>query len=307
MAAQPYEADLDGVPTCASAQSTWLMADTLAFVQFPHPGSEVAAKDDQLGWNRGDHARKFLLGTGTYLDGDEAVEGKITFWGEWEPQSRVVRRYRPASRYGPSALHEPYWQVPTFRRGLQNTDPLVFGERFLYSNCRQRRNQKLLRLAPGSLTAFGSKLGGGFVLDTLIVVGGSGRWFQADHVEHLAPPEWVSDVVFDRLGRAHPSDRFRLYEGTRWDDPGTAIYSFVPCMPYGPDGAPFERPVLDLGSRWISPNLAMGAKVTPADASELAGLWQDIVRQVIDRSGLRLAVEINQPERRMADARAEAS
>jgi hypothetical protein len=57
----------------------------------------------------------------------------------------------------PHWLHEPYWEVPRHRLHLQNTDPLVFGDRFLYSNCRQGRNRKLRELAPGSLVVFGSK------------------------------------------------------------------------------------------------------------------------------------------------------
>jgi len=118
------------------------------FVQFPHPGSEHEPGGTWMDWNRRDHARKFLKAGGRYVLDGAAAHGPVVFWGEWEPQSRVLETF-PKPRPGyPRYLHEPYWMVPRHRTLLQNTDPLVFGKQFLYSNCRQARNQKLRELAP---------------------------------------------------------------------------------------------------------------------------------------------------------------
>src|SRR4051812_6196352 len=112
--------------------------DTVMFVQFPHPGSEHKPTGPVTDWNRGDHARKFMLASGEHVSDGLLQQGPIVFWGEWEPQSRVVERYPARLAGGPRYLHDPYWQVPTHRALLKNTDPLVFADRFLYSNCRQR-------------------------------------------------------------------------------------------------------------------------------------------------------------------------
>jgi hypothetical protein len=58
--------------------------------------------------------------------------------------------------------------------GWQNTDPFVFGERFLYSCCKQLRHNGtatyLRELQRGDVILFGSHQHGAFVLDTVLVV-----------------------------------------------------------------------------------------------------------------------------------------
>jgi hypothetical protein len=86
--------------------------------------------------------------------------------GEWEPPSRVEQRW-PTDPDGvlPCTLHRPYWTRPGRSRLRQNTDPWVFGEQMIYSNCRQtvraqRRPTALQTLPRGSVICFGSTLGG---------------------------------------------------------------------------------------------------------------------------------------------------
>lgn len=58
--------------------------------------------------------------------------------------------------------------------GIQNTYPYVFGDNFLYSNCRQNDRRGPLRtqrLAVGSLILFGSQLAREFVIDAVFVLG----------------------------------------------------------------------------------------------------------------------------------------
>jgi hypothetical protein len=155
------------------------MADQLAFVQFPHPGAEHGPDPDDRTvkrWetDRTEHARKFMVSPGAWRDDPEAPikQGEIVFWGEWEAASTVSAVPDPL-RGGPHWLHRPFYEglADAPSNGIrQNTDPFVFGERFLYTYCRQPRNRKLRMLSDGSLILFGSKSKGRFVLDTAFVV-----------------------------------------------------------------------------------------------------------------------------------------
>ena len=87
-------------------------------VQFPHPGREHRPRGDVMGWNRGEHRRKFLKANGHYLDDGVLRHGPLTFWGEWEPQSRIIETYpleRVAEAWEPPS-HVP-WKCVAFRKG----------------------------------------------------------------------------------------------------------------------------------------------------------------------------------------------
>ena len=272
------------------------MAQSLAFVQFPHPGGEHRPKGQVTDWNRGPHARKFLTAAGEYVLAGQLAAGPLVFWGEWEPQSRVVRTFVDGAPGHPRWLHEPYWEVPRHRRHLQNTDPLVFGDRFLYSNCRQARNRKLRELAPGSLVVFGSKHQREFVVDTVFVVGDEAEDFIGASASEVAVNELVRAAVLDPLEVGHEvaHQQFRLYRGRTYAEAPSGPFSFVPCRPYDDADAAFARPVLRLPSGWINPNLAMGAKATAATEAEIRELWQEIVSQV-DEQGLAFGVRLDPP------------
>jgi hypothetical protein len=198
----------------------------------------------------------------------------------------------------PHWLHEPYWELPRHRRHLQNTDPLVFGDSFLYSNCRQARNRKLRKLVPGSLVVFGSKLQREFVVDTVFVVGQEAEDFTGATAGEVRCDEWTNAVVFDRL-RLSPKaaeQSFRLYRGTTHREAPGGPFSFVPCRPYREADPTFPRPALRLPRRWIEPNLAMGAKATAASAAEMLELWEEIVHQM-GQAGLALGVRLDPPPR----------
>ena len=82
-------------------------------------------------WNRSDHRRKFLEVDGRYMRRGKARLGSIRFWGEWEAASQATSVSKPVKN-GPRYIHRPYFQVPKEYRGLQNTDPFVFGGFFLH-------------------------------------------------------------------------------------------------------------------------------------------------------------------------------
>lgn len=271
------------------------MPEQLCFVQFPHPGVEHAPKTSPMAWNRAAHGRKFIRATGRYVQGGAVRQGGFTLWGEWEPPSRIVRRFvRPVAGM-PRVLHEPSAPVPPDGAWRQNTDPLVFGSRMIYSNCRQQQNRKLRELAPGSVILFGSKLHGEFVLDTVFVVTDAAAFtVGSSEPEDWAPDEWLTVVEPLALDGAIVGRGFRRYESRPPASVEAQPFSYVPCLPWQEDGAPFRRPTIRLDARWLNPRLSQNARVTPASLSELQGLWDDVTRQVEDQ-GLCLAVSVAFP------------
>lgn len=272
------------------------MPDRPMVVQFTHPGVEHRPAGPVMDWNRQPHRRKFLRATGQCLDGGSPRHGLVTLWGEWEPQSRVVETYPKGVAGGPRWLHEPWWELPRHRRLLQNTDPLVFGDHFLYSNCRQTAIPKLRALPMGSLVLFGSRLGGAFALDTVFVVGSDGQDFVRGDPHAVACPDWIQAVVFGplRFSGERPTETFRLYRGASYLDDPSIPFSFVPCRPYTPGESAFARPALHLDPRWITPAFAQGARVRAGTHEEVREVWEQVVGQVRD-ADLALGVAFEPP------------
>lgn len=279
------------------------MSDQLMFVQFPHPGPEHRPMGDFMDWNRRTHARKFLQATGTYVRGGSPHRGSFVFWGEWEPQSLVTDVHRPDSAAHPHWLHEPVWEVPRHRQMLQNTDPLVFGDRFLYSNCRQGAIGKLRELAPGSIVVFGSKVSEIWVVDTVFVVGDASQPFTGSAADSVDCSDWIRAVVFDplQMSSKKKDGYYRAYSGRSYEDAPAGPFSFVPCRPFVGRPPTFPRPSMRLPSRWMTPNLAQGAKASPASKEELEDLWQELVAQTVELPGLAMGVRLD-PPRQLAEA-----
>ena len=101
------------------------MIDKLMFVQFIHPGGEHTPESGSV-WNSGRHQRKFLLSDGSYLTKLETdpKQGKILFWGEWEPPAEVTATIAQPLHKGPLTIFSPWYYTPP---GGTNTDPFVFG------------------------------------------------------------------------------------------------------------------------------------------------------------------------------------
>src|SRR5687768_17271748 len=101
-----------------------LVDDRLCFIQFLLPGGEHEPDGGGLNaWNTGAHRRKFLISPGRYLVGNNPQDDEIVFWGEWEPESRVIAKIEEPLPDGPRWVYEPYYVPPPSYRGLQNTDP----------------------------------------------------------------------------------------------------------------------------------------------------------------------------------------
>ena len=146
------------------------------FIQFPHPGPEHEPDDPNgkvKSWSERhdlngralDHKRKFMrLRGGEWIDREgRKHKGDLDAWGEWEPESNLISGFNPEDDQLPKYLWELYWIRKKHHTDLHNTDPFIFGDCFLFSNCKQRKHGKktaLQNLAPGSLIIFGSRKGG---------------------------------------------------------------------------------------------------------------------------------------------------
>lgn len=279
------------------------MTDDLLAVQFPHPGSEHQPdRDGFQGWNLGRHRRKFMKSPGRWrtsasLAGAEE-EGELTFWGEWEPPSRVIAELEKPDRRYPSYLVEPLLASPPDSLDTQNTDPFVFGDRFLYSNCRRHTKRGPLRtqrLAPGSMILFGSSQREEFVVDTVFVVA-QGHDLTFENAADVEVNQAFKTATLDLLFPKHQDLDFRLYEGATPDDPAHGMFSFVPCLPYNQDEQGFPRPAIYL-DRVVNPRNRQGLKYTRLNSpGDMRRLWEEVVGQVLDE-GLALGVHITTPSR----------
>jgi hypothetical protein len=273
----------------------------LAVVQFPHPGGEHNPGIlEEAPWNTQAHCRKFLRSPGSYLDRDNVLRsGSVSFWGEWEAQSRVVGHFQKAAPGLPRFLHEPFLQRPDdLMAGRQNTDPFVFGKAFLYSNCRQFTAtlgpSRMQRLAEGSVVLFGSKLNHDFVLDTLMVIGSGTPYVIGE------PDEFGYDVtdVF-RAATLEPlaaspklaGTRAMLYRGLMYGSGRQEMFSFVPA---DANCQPFARTIIELAGL-VNPANPRGAKTTRVTPDQARHACHEVVRQV-RKQGLDLAVFLAEPQ-----------
>ena len=288
-------------------------SDNRRFVQFPHPGGEHSPDyGDWKGWNparksngrENPHGRKFLEIGGAWLedlDSAKTQEGKLWAWAEWEPESRVLRRFRPFGTRMPRYLWEPTLLPKHDYRGLHNTDPFIFGG-FYYTDCKQQSFEGLRRLGRGSVIVFGSMKKPHWVVDTVLVV--------ADYVDHTnldyelllagRVPQcyWDTTLGLTCKGSELPIHR-RWYRGATHDAPTDGMFSFFPCLP-ADKGTPFARPHIELPPEYFTLNLSQGAKGCALHAGSLAKstvreLWTSIAEQIFEQ-GLLLGVWAESPD-----------
>ena len=296
------------------------MNEQLRFIQFAHPGREHTLRNGQA-WHRAArrHARKFMQVNGRWLSSveDEEHSGQLRFWGEWEAQSCLVEDFDCSSTYCmmPNHLWIPYYSLADGYEGLHNTDPFVFGDHFLYSNCRQFPHQGLRYLAKGSVIVFGSgkEIRGerSFLVDTVFVVG-KRLPYDPQHVERDLRGK-VSDTFIDVTGKPLKyaccagevsgcvpggTDKLSLYCGANPQSRVHGMFSFFPAKPEG-DAWDFAKPEIRLSSDYFNPGNWQAPMGVNADrsCSELSELWHDIAEQVLAK-GLVLGTYAEIPPER---------
>jgi hypothetical protein len=280
-------------------------SDRRCFVQFIHPGGEHWPDQDGMkSWNFDSHHRKFLASRGQYSDASQVQEGEIVFWGEWEAESRVVKRYDERVPDGPHFLYEPFFVEPDqYGDGRQNTDPFVFGDQFHYTGCLQhtsRGETQLRHLTPGSVVLFGSCLQKSrFVIDTVLVV--------ANYIDHSAQDyrDKVTGAVSSTYFRVtvapwygNPGETsrqvHRLYFGATYERNVEGMFSFFPCRPHDKALNGFARPEIFIPD-FITRNLTQGKKIARlTNGAEAKELWDEVVTQVL-KQGLLLGLRAELP------------
>ena len=278
-----------------------LREDTLAVVQFIHPGKEqTSVQRGWCQWNsavRSDkawpHRRKFLLSQAAYLRRSvtsKSETGKIGFWGEWESPSYALEVRKQGIDF-PQFYHLPALYEPVSYEGLLDTDPFVFGKRFLYNGCQQHTAHNrpggavetfLRRLAVGSMILFGSSVRGRFVLDTVLVVSDYKDYPNGvfTELQGLVPKEYYAIALHPQARGNKTVDSFRLYRGAMLESPVAGMFSFVPCSPAQGIRFGFVRPNIVLPI--LTQNLTQGKKLIPMHGhNAVLAVWTEVVQQVL--------------------------
>ncbi len=307
-------------------QSSHTMNNQTLFVQFLHPGAEHDPQPKNgnfIPWNTGNHKRKFMKNPGQYLENNCPKDSDLVFWGEWEPQSDVLQRFKPIDNtYNtyPKYLYQPYYSIPPNQQGLENTDPFIFGDRFHYVCCQQAKKTKtgftktkLSSLGRGSVILFGSCVNKKFVLDTVFVVD---DLHDIESSQSLAQAKKrvsskYQDVTLDRIFNSSCSQQSqnsctqsmsnRLYFGATYNKPVEGMFSFFPCLLYQQNMTNgFPRPVIQIQGV-IKNNLKQGFKYNhpnyPKNIQTNQQLWKDVKRQV-ENANLKLGIYTDLPPRK---------
>ena len=282
-----------------------LMNNKCCFVQFIHPGGEHTPDNEKYKfWNTGNHKRKFIKNKGKYIKKlkDIPKEEDIVFWGEWEPESKIVKAIANPLRNGPEYIYEPFYtKFEEKNPPLQNTDPFVFGNQFHYTICQQNRKKRatqLRYLEKGSVILFGScQKRSQFILDTVFVVGKYINHEKATYrtvlknkitktyEEVTIAPSYQKTVIKSKCGfkPVQNQQSFRLYFGATYNNSFDGMFCFFPCLPFDEAEKGFPRPIIKLDGV-ITDNLPQGKKLNPQNNTEnIRKLWTRIVKQVLDQ------------------------
>lgn len=288
----------------------------LSIVIFYHPGGEHHVTTSMLSsgimpWNnKSYHRRKFLEAMGDYVTfGSSSLRtSKLSFWGEWEPDS-YVRQLQTGS--SPRFLHTPFLRnplpsLPSFapntcgvkpicgaqivpQNTLQNTDPFVFGNSFYYSICQQLTHAgnpaDMTKLNVGSIILFGSRVNGDFALDTVFVIGDRRPYTPQTMSLDLAG---YAPTIYPHIMQLSGNQKLICYKGATYSNPCNGMYSFVPCMISNSGKRGFGRVVLtkaDFQSCNMDHILSngkqtQGRKTTIATLTEAKKVW-DCVRLAV--------------------------
>ena len=240
-----------------------------------------------------------MVARGEYVDDvtQPASAAEIAFWTEWEAVSTVERLSYAGRRPSgaPEFLHRPVFPDAAQRpRGIpQNTDPFVFGGRFLYTFCGQSRAsaRKIHDLGRGSVIVFGSVRANEYVCDTVFVVDDLITHTRSDWREKLGgavPEVFVLTTLEPMYAWRRPETRaFTLYIGASARDPVDGMFSFVPCKPWRDGSEGFARVSLN-GLAGITPKNARAiafSKAVPPDHVQAA--WLGLSERVL-AAGLSL-------------------
>ena len=234
-------------------------------------------------------------------------------WCEWEPESEMICKFDPEDDgpHHPRYLWKPYWEPRNTYRGLHNTDPFIFGDSFLYSNCGQSTPSKksLKHLDRGSVIAFGSKVKREprWALDTVIVVRDSIPYDPLNPrrvLEGKVPQAFLevtggpltSDPKLKKSADEGNAKEFRLYWGATPNDRVDDMFSFFPAILADSESC-FPRPCICLNDKYFNPGSFRTQKGATSclKSEELRCLWDSLVEQVLRNKDLVLGTHAEMP------------
>lgn len=277
------------------------MTEDLEVIQFVHPGFEYSSRkylgprkqrSGVMPWKEGRsiHDRKFMWTHGSALDpqsNEDFNDVPLTLWGEWEGPSIYWKIDSPGMPLA-KTVHSPFRPANVPTASVQNTDPMVFGDNFIYSNCRQERHRILRSLPSGSIILFGRLSNPtdnpSFSLDTCFVV---------DRVHPLPtmpfdPKAYGTELVNDTALCALHSEGFHgdvgVHSGRARSD--APIFSFFPASLAVDAPTLFARPELrPVGALKgvISPGTQATNMTHGVSASDRDAIWHEVVNQVAEQ------------------------
>lgn len=264
---------------------------------FNHPGGERVLSSSEIMkgialWNSGKHSRKYVEVDGEYLSSlnSTQVKARLGFWTEWEAASSFKKNNNTLSGF-PLYIHTPLKPVNPNSNKLLNTDPCVFGDYFLYSNCQQytcqgKQATVLQNLEPGDVIIFGSYVSGHFVVDTVFVIKDvitiNRRQVNSKSVQQV--PLWYYDLTLNFLALTH-----KLYIGATSSQPFSGMFSFFPSVTVSQMPSGFSRPVV---LNQYNKGRFRGFKYKGLDAPKI--LWNQVVQETLS-AGLKLGVSAEAP------------
>ena len=275
------------------------MNEDLKVIQFVHPGFEYSGREyvgdrkkrsGVMPWKDGGsiHNRKFMWSLGSAVDLDTNQEHEqvgLTFWGEWEGPSLFWKVESPGKPV-PSVVHAPFRPAACPTTSVQNTDPMVFGDAFIYSNCMQGQYKALQGAPPGSLILFGryAREDGppSFSLDTCLVVDRVQKLSTAPFDEQSYGEDLLDDAVLRALYSEGFEGELHIHFG-RGRDADTP-FSFFPAQISEGEPSLFARPELEPRGALegvVSPGNMQGIKVTHGlTTPQRDAIWNEVGEQV---------------------------
>lgn len=279
-------------------------------IQFIHPGNEfkfhknkgfVYDSSDKRWiriWNSDDkHYRKLIKCAGCYVNPNNPSKpvdaDELYFWGEWESYSHFTQM-------NGAGIHEPFYGFP---KGVQNTDPYVFGDDgFKYCICQQ--TGKLLDLNDGDIIVFGTNKNNYFCIDTIFVVDLSKTVLSSD-IKKTCGKGFTSryiDVTLSQLRQYlrlpyKPAPKGKkenkVYRSRTWSD-NNHIFSFVPCcINYKP--VKFQISWNDLNYKKYFGKNSQGRKITELHDSEIDMFWNWLLGEIM-RQNFVLGISFAEPQ-----------
>lgn len=298
---------------------------TYKIIQLAHPGKEHPLLGDSTGklivtsrgmdwdsskssgtrpWNTlKRHKRKFMCMEGVeYIKNinKQPLNGKLTFWGEWEAQSKFkVISETSKDYYGPRLIHYPFFDSSYKGEKKQTTDPFIFGENFWFTHCRQKY-RSIRNLSEGSIIIFGSERNDDkkFLVDTIFVVGK--RYSQVDIAKNIKSFPYLlreNNLEMKNLLTDPSKSGYGFYQGKSFKK--NEIFSFVPAkVSNGKNG--HARLILDTkDERHNFQPTGAGAvcRVTNElpSMSEIKDYWELLVEETL-KQGFLLAYRFPYPE-----------